>query len=369
MKNDLVDRVSGLLNEFVAERDKSLEEAFTRIKQENGQVESTLNCFTEEYSRKVDDVMMRNQELGNSLEKKGEQCKRLRDGAFKSLGSVSDEVLEGLSDMQSLVTTSMSTYSTEITRQTHILSSASADAFERHARAKRARIDATEGLGTDIQAESGYLQRAIAAMSKSVEANASKTSKFARSAQVYQKSASEHLACMRKMTDSLVDQGSREDLPTGGTPRKRVWQYTDSWGLTKDRDAIIQDWKRGTVQSQDDGCGSSLRCLSPALPPDSLKHPVMSSVQVAARSADITEQPDPLPPPYLEADVEEPPMANFPLPLAPLIVPAVALPAAVSNPTMKTKIGKSGSDVISAMGTLTERSTNLIYGRGARRAR
>ncbi|SRR5258707_10734062 len=47
-------------------------------------------------------------------------------------------------------------------------------AFERHARAKRARIDATDGLGADIQAESQHLQHAIAAMSKSVEANASK---------------------------------------------------------------------------------------------------------------------------------------------------------------------------------------------------
>jgi kinesin family member 11 len=47
-------------------------------------------------------------------------------------------------------------------------------AFERHARAKRARIDATDGLGADIQAESQHLQHAIVAMSKSVEANASK---------------------------------------------------------------------------------------------------------------------------------------------------------------------------------------------------
>jgi kinesin family protein 11 len=83
MKNDLVERVSGLLNEFVAERNRSLEESFTKMKQENGHVESTLNGFTEEYSRKADDVMRRNQELSTSLEKKGEQCKRLRDGANK----------------------------------------------------------------------------------------------------------------------------------------------------------------------------------------------------------------------------------------------------------------------------------------------
>lgn len=47
-------------------------------------------------------------------------------------------------------------------------------AFERHARAKRARIDATDGLGADIQAESQHLQHAIVALSKSVEVNASK---------------------------------------------------------------------------------------------------------------------------------------------------------------------------------------------------
>jgi hypothetical protein len=47
-------------------------------------------------------------------------------------------------------------------------------AFERHSRAKRARIDATDGLGADIKAESQHLQQAIVVMSKSVEANASK---------------------------------------------------------------------------------------------------------------------------------------------------------------------------------------------------
>jgi kinesin family member 11 len=171
---------------------------------------------------------------------------------------------------------------------------------------------------------------------------------------------------MRKMTDSLVDQGSREDLPTGSTPRKRVWQYTDSWELTKDRDTIIEGWKWRAVQSQDDECASSSRCPSPVLPRDS----VMQNVQDTPRPANVAEQLSPLPPPYVESNVEEPPTSNFPLPMAPLVVPAlvpaVALPAAVSNSTMKTKIGKS---VIPAMGTLTERSTNLIYGRGTRRAR
>lgn len=57
-------------------------------------------------------------------------------------------------------------------------------AFERHARAKRARIDATDGLGADIQAESQHLQHAIVAMSKSVEANASKVTTEVRTSHI-----------------------------------------------------------------------------------------------------------------------------------------------------------------------------------------
>jgi kinesin family member 11 len=83
MKNDLVERVSVLLDDFVSERDRSLEEAFTKIKQQNSQVENTLDGFAEQYARKADDVLTRNQELSTVLEKKGEQCKRLRDGAHK----------------------------------------------------------------------------------------------------------------------------------------------------------------------------------------------------------------------------------------------------------------------------------------------
>ncbi|KAH9063416.1 kinesin-domain-containing protein [Lactarius vividus] len=368
MKNELVERVSGLLNEYVADRDKSLEDAVVAIKEENIQAENMLNGFSDEYSRKVDDVMTRNQELSALVEKKGDQCKRLRDGAFKSLGSVSNTTLDGVSNIQSLVSTSLSTYSADVTRQIHLLNSASADAFERHGRAKRARIDATDGFCADVLAESQYLQRAIAAMSKSMEANTSKVtteaSKTVRSAQVYHKSASEHLASMRKTTDSLIDQGTQEDTPTGNTPRKRVWQYTDDWELTKDRDTVIQLWKRKAVQPQDDGFDPRRLSLAPSS--DNLEQLLPSSV---AQPTGILDQShlDPLPPPYLEVLPEKPPTSKFSVPLHQPIAPALPPPASVSN--TKTKTVKPGSDDIPVLGTLTERSTNLIYGRGARRAR
>ena len=178
---------------------------------------------------------------------------------------------------------------------------------------------------------------------------------------------------MREMTNSLVDKGSREDLPTGTTPRKRVWQYTDNWELTKEREIIIQDWKRRGVQSQDSGSdsesSSSRRRIPRERSPASLKqHPLPS---VATQPEDISEPElqDPLPPPYLEADPERPPPSNLSLPLASSLIQPIALPSTVPHPATKAKIGKAGSDAIPAMGTLTERSTNLIYSRGTRRVR
>jgi kinesin family member 11 len=178
---------------------------------------------------------------------------------------------------------------------------------------------------------------------------------------------------MREMTNSLVDQGSREDLPTGSTPRKRVWQYTDNWELTKERESIIQDWKRRGVQLQDNGSdsesSSSRRRIPPERSPASLKQLPLPSVADQPEDISESELQDPLPPPYLEADPARPLTSNIPLSLAPSAIQPIALPSTVSNPATKAKIGKAGSDAIHAMGTLTERSTNLIYSRGTRRVR
>jgi kinesin family protein 11 len=181
---------------------------------------------------------------------------------------------------------------------------------------------------------------------------------------------------MRKMTDSLVEQGSGEDLPTGSTPRKRVWQYTDSWELTKDRDTIIQGWKRRAVQSQEDesdsdpesrqGRQDDINIPQSQLPSSGLKQLPLPSV--AVHPEHNPEPADPLPPPYREADPGQPPASNLSLLVAPAVVPN-KVPHAVSHPSIKAKIGKAGSDVVPAMGTLTERSTNLIYSRGTRKAR
>jgi len=53
-----------------------------------------------------------------------------------------------------------------------------------------------------------------------------------------------HLSSLQKGVVSLVEEGTREDMPTGSTPRKRNWQYVDHWDLTKSREELLRTRRR-----------------------------------------------------------------------------------------------------------------------------
>jgi hypothetical protein len=84
--------------------------------------------------------------------------------------------------------------------------------FERHARAKRARVDGTDSLGVDIQAESRHLQHAIAAMSKSLEANASKVTTEVRPSRTISRYGPQ-INGWRRLRNSLDQLRSIRNLP------------------------------------------------------------------------------------------------------------------------------------------------------------
>ncbi|THH16360.1 hypothetical protein EW146_g4276 [Bondarzewia mesenterica] len=246
--DDLIKRISGLLGDFVTERDRSLREAFMDVTDSNEKGERAMASFVDQHVSKVEGVVVRGHEWSVGLEKKGGENKRLRDGALKSLGGVNHIVKDGLANVRNSSTASLSSYSTDIQQQTHALNVTTADAFERHARAKRARIEATNVLSADIQSGSRQSQRIIASTSRNLEAHASRvvteSSKLSESFDAYGNATTERLSTMRQVAHTLIEQGARDDLPTGKTPRKRVRQYVDRWELTKSRDVILKDWRQ-----------------------------------------------------------------------------------------------------------------------------
>jgi len=53
----------------------------------------------------------------------------------------------------------------------------------------------------------------------------------------------------------LLSKGIKDDATTGSTPRKRKWQYTEAWSLTKSRDELLNHRKQrmpADVEMKDD---------------------------------------------------------------------------------------------------------------------
>lgn len=60
---------------------------------------------------------------------------------------------------------------------------------------------------------------------------------------MYRNATSSQLQSIAGAVEALATQGAREDVPTGTTPRKRVWEYVDKWALTKSREDVLETWR------------------------------------------------------------------------------------------------------------------------------
>ena len=52
-----------------------------------------------------------------------------------------------------------------------------------------------------------------------------------------------HLEAIKQSTRGLTNNSVKE-VSSGNTPRKRKWQYSDEWALTKSRDELLQAWNQ-----------------------------------------------------------------------------------------------------------------------------
>ncbi|KAI0062278.1 kinesin-domain-containing protein [Artomyces pyxidatus] len=357
-KDELIKRVSGLLGEFVSERDRSLRESLTDITDGNTKAEGAMTLFAGDHLRRVEGVVARGQEWSADLEKKGPSSKRLRDGALKSLSSVDDSVRDGLANIQTSVTTSLSSYSTDIQRQTHTLHATTTESFERHARAKRARVEATHAMSVDIQSGSRQIQRAVASTSRNVEANTSRilaeTSKLGESMESYRSITSGRLSSVRQAAVTLVEEGAREDVPTGKTPRKRVRQHVEEWELTKDRELLIRDWRQ-RLHTVDRRPSEAERIALPLSPrEDNTPYPE-TPITALSPTNDTSDSS-----PY-DLTARQAENVDVDFDSAPSLASSASSTLAASTEGLPAK-GKTGltKTIFPAIGALTERSTNVL---------
>lgn len=123
-------------------------------------------------------------------------------------------------------------------------------------------------MGVDMQSGSKQTQRVIASTSRNIESNATRvvgevrilylphasppkaerpftlqTSKLSSTIENHFNFSTERLSTLREISHTLIEQGARDDQPTGTTPRKRTIEFATEWDLTRPRDDLLREWK------------------------------------------------------------------------------------------------------------------------------
>ncbi|KAH7914713.1 P-loop containing nucleoside triphosphate hydrolase protein [Hygrophoropsis aurantiaca] len=349
-KDELVHRMSSLLKAFVDTRDTEIRQAFGAIATDNAKAEERIANIGQQHDQLMDGFVARGGEATASFERRGSEGKRTRDGALKSVASAQTAFKDALATMQTSVATTTTTYSGEIQRHNQSLNAAFGSGFDRHSRAKKARIESTNTLVNDVQSDLRHLQRGMASSSRNVEGFTGKilseSSSLTESTQQYHDLTSSKLSSLQQTARALVEQGTRDDIPTGLTPRKRVREYVDQWELTKSREDILSSWKHGESSGASGGVLFAEYFRVPEETEEEMK----------------TEE-DSAPSPTTSTSMDLPSIVSLSSSVSSTDTLAVAPP--IPPPiTKKTVSCKSGLPI---MGALVDRPTNILGNRGSRR--
>ncbi|PFH54335.1 hypothetical protein AMATHDRAFT_186247 [Amanita thiersii Skay4041] len=247
-RQELLQRINGLLGDYLKERDTSLRLAVGLVQAENSQAEQALSEFSASHSQLIAASDGHAAELNTTLSSVGQGCKRTRDGALKSLEELQKGVVNNISDLFTDTSNSVGIYTGKVQQHTGSLSATCDTAFKEHTRVKKARIEVTSSLDKDIQADYSGMAQGVTSSSHRVKALTdvvtSEATLVTGLTKAYHIDASEKLQAITGATTSLSYEGTKDDVSLGLTPRKQVRKYVDEWELTRPRGEILKAWRK-----------------------------------------------------------------------------------------------------------------------------
>ncbi|KAL0946870.1 hypothetical protein HGRIS_013036 [Hohenbuehelia grisea] len=246
--NELVSNFTAMVSSFVEERNHGLQEVVTKVTEGNLQQEQAALAFSSGVSGSLSTMEQRTHEASKIFGSRRSEGKRKRDDGLKALSHTRSTHETSMSRLHDTVFSSATTYTNQVSKQHKALHTACSEGLERVSRVKRARVEETTQLGNDLQSELRSLQQGVGSTSRNVKsamgAFASDATTLAHAGSSYHSLAFSSLATLQHAVEDLAEEGTRQDSPTGSTPKKRVWEYVDQWELTKSRGDILSTWRR-----------------------------------------------------------------------------------------------------------------------------
>ncbi|KAL5533323.1 KIP1 [Sanghuangporus sanghuang] len=373
-RDELVKRVSSLLVDFAEERDRGLRETVFGMQESNIQSTENLDTLVKKHDVLVAEAGVRNRAWSMSLDKAAVEGSQAKQSATESIHATSTSVQDGLSNLRNMTAEAIKSHSEGIIHVSKSLNSCS-KVFEREHKIKRARIESSTHLANDAQSTLQKTQEVLDATTKGFDSFgkqlATESDLLYNEFHAHASAAAFHVSTVQQHNRRILEEGTRQNPPTGTTPQKRKWSYVDKWERTQNRSDLLRDYRRQrssaaletvyplasptqavperqeleSIEEEPEGSGSNEE--------ESGNVAADSTEQIVSEIA-VKEEPQSDPQRLLEASSSAPssdcPEAPKPAPVSVPSVPKLARRES-GLPTMKT---------VPVRTTLQEKSTNII---------
>ncbi|KIO18808.1 hypothetical protein M407DRAFT_31522 [Tulasnella calospora MUT 4182] len=257
MRDDLIKQVSTLLCGFTDARDKSMREAINSVRADIREGQQQMG-EVEERARSVGrGAEVRYKEVEGRVNSLSGEGRRVGEGGLKALSTLTTTVQKGLNTMHRGVVDAVSEQRGDLGRQTGELTTTYTAALERQDRSKRSRIELTSSiLESTSGARGGFeelhrgLNESSARVEQGMEGVVDETMHLSTLASEFVTAGSSAVSKIRGTTAKLSVEGTRDDVPTGATPRKRTWDVVESWERTKGREDVLREWKERQTRKE-----------------------------------------------------------------------------------------------------------------------
>ncbi|WVF67664.1 hypothetical protein IAT40_002423 [Kwoniella sp. CBS 6097] len=248
LRIELIGNFTRMITGFTDAQEQSLSSMMDKVKIENDNAMEQMRAFGEEASKDWDDGEKKRMKVRNELELGGETAQRQRLAGQEALSNVREGMREKLEvygqetaeEAQSHVEmvdgfcAKLSKNASEVAsksssrgkKQAEYISTMSNNVGQTHQTSKKRFEEVADG---------------IASMSSGLIASQSHASSSFTQAYTTSTSTLNNLV---RSTATFLSTGIQEDVPTGITPKKKVWNVPADWQRTGTREAVLANWRR-----------------------------------------------------------------------------------------------------------------------------
>lgn len=248
LRTELIGNLTSMIESFTDEQDKGLSAVVDKVKMENEKSVEEMEEFGEEARSVWEEGDGRRKLFEDEVRSGGERAVLQKGEGQLALGQVREGLRERL-ESYGQETMEEAEAHVEVVDGfcVKMAKSATSVANKSTARGKK-NSEIIEALARNVKSTHEASQARSSAMADSIDSLTStlltsQSSSSATFSQAYSATES-NLNSIMSSTADFLKSGIQEDIPTGITPRKKVWNVQAEWERTGPREAVLASWRK-----------------------------------------------------------------------------------------------------------------------------